>query len=149
MVPDYTTTTALTGPMWVEIDSALSVDIDPDGYEAELGSSSDEPVLSGVRINLTDWGLGLDGVDGEVLAGWYLGAYNAQVAPSWPVQINDLSGVSPGESLHLYAASYPDLGWVSAGTATVNDAGQVTSDSGAGLSVLLSLIHISEPTRPY
>ena len=85
-------------------------------------------------------GLPLGDVAGEVMAMWYLGPANGKT-DSWPFSVAGL-GLTEGDQLRVYNASYGDFEWVDLGVLTADAEGNITST--AGLKHLSTLILVKE-----
>ena len=134
-IPTFSTIQDLTESELV-IDNQLFITVHPDSYTPREGFDSSEYV-AGTSIP-DDSGLILEGIQGNFIVGWYLGAFEAKVG-DWPFRVENLT---PGTSIHAYNSSYDDKEWVSLGTATVDENGVFMAPS--GLKILSGVILMQE-----
>lgn len=126
----------------VTIGGKLVVQADPAGLTPNMNSPSTDPYLAGVEVS-PDGTLPFDGVEGTVVAMWYLGLFEGELDPVWPFAVTDTYGLPEGTQLRVYAASYNDFAWLEGGTATVG-ADAITSDEGSGIPILTTLLLVAE-----
>ena len=139
VVPDFRTSDNLGATRTIAVDGGLNISVD-DGYEPPFGTDVEEK-LKGVKMaDPSTSGLPLDGIDGEVVALWYLGTWNTAVPDGWSFTIDSLDGVTEGDTLTVLTGDYFNSTWVNDGTATVGADGAVTADAGTGITFLSTLV---------
>ena len=139
VVPDFRTSDNLGATRTVAVDGGLNISVD-DGYEPPFGADVEEK-LKGVKMaDPSTSGLPLDGIDGDVVALWYLGTWNTAVPGGWSFTIDSLDGVAEGDTLTVLTGDYFNSSWVNDGTATVGADGIVTADAGTGITFLSTLV---------
>ena len=135
IVPSFTSSQDLTSSELL-INNELVISVDASTFSAREGFESKEYV-AGTSLPENS-GLILEGVSGELLKGWYLGAFESKV-DNWEFRVENLE---PGLTLHAYNSSYDDKGWISLGTGTVDENGVFVSPN--GLKILSGLILMKE-----
>ena len=139
VIPDFQTTDDLGAAGTINVDGGLNVTVDT-SYEPPFGSDVEEK-LKGVQMtDPASSGLPLDGIEGEVVALWYLGTWNTAIPDGWSFTIDSLEGVAEGDSLTVLTGDYFNSAWVNEGTASVGADGAVTADPGTGITFLSTLV---------
>lgn len=126
----------------VTLGGKLVVHADPAGLTPNVNSPSTDPYLAGVEVS-PEGALPFDGIEGTVVAMWYLGLFEGELDPVWPFTVADTYGLSEGTQLRVYAASYNDFAWLDGGTATVG-ADAIKTDEGSGIPILTTLILVAD-----
>lgn len=139
-IPEFALTTALTAPETVGLDQGLTVAADPDALSNGPYAMSDVAAVRSAWVEPAASGLPRDGLDGEVAAMWYLGTYDLQVSPPWP-----LGGTIalPAGTYGVWTADNATKSWLRGGAVTVDAEGAVALKSG-GLERLTTLVLIEE-----
>ena len=96
--------------------------------------------MASVGVDPSAAGLPFGDISGEVVAMWYMGPANADVG-DWAFSVSGL-GLTEGEQLQAYNASYFGFEWVDIGTVTADASGIAHSDG--GLKHLSTLILVRE-----
>jgi len=135
IVPSFTSSQDLNSSELL-VNNELIISVDASTFSAREGFESQEYVAG--TIIPENSGLILEGIPGELLKGWYLGAFESKV-DNWAFRVENLE---PGLTLHAYNSSYDDKGWISLGTNTVDENGVFMSTS--GLKILSGLILVKE-----
>jgi hypothetical protein len=171
VVPTFTVNeTASTGTF--DAGDGLVINVDTSTFEEEtLHAASIDPATSGLPLSDFDDSCSDDQYNDQAscenagetwavktIAGlWYLGPSaiggNTSTGDSaWSfvidtatTQNSSLSGLTEGDTVSVYNASYSDHQWLDAGTATMNSSGELVSDSSLGITVLSALIIVVEP----
>ena len=121
--------------------NGLTINIVADDYTPHL---STESFVAAVSVDPIESGLPLEGLEAENIVGmWYLGSFDAAVAPKWSFQVED-TGLAVGTTVQILNASYDDHKWIDAGTATVDSEGLLRSDEDSGVANLTTILLVSE-----
>jgi hypothetical protein len=123
-------------PKEVEVVEGLHITVGLDQLKLPFGA--DGSMVSGVRVAASAW-LPVE-LPGEVIQMWYLGPFEAHAENHLPFQMDNLWGLSAGETLEVWAADYTLAAWVSAGTVTVSSDEQTLVSDGEGIPVLSTLV---------
>jgi hypothetical protein len=142
VLPGFVTKETLDGIATVILDGGLVLEADPASLGIGLYSSSVEPFVASVRMEPTTSGLPLDELPGPPVALWYLGNYDFQVDPAWPLSGTDALELAPGE-YSLWAAHNDTKSWRPEGTLQVDADGSAILTEG-GLSQLTTLVLTQE-----
>jgi len=95
----------------------------------------DATEIAGVRIPEELW-VPTDGIEGTVLAQWFVDPFDYTATTPLPVRIDDEWSLADGTELEVYVGNYEQSAWLDAGTATAY-AGSIT---GAALSNLATVL---------
>jgi hypothetical protein len=114
----------------VHIGGSFMLAVDTDTLALPLGVS--DYIIRGVNVS-PDFYPDTGSIDGEVVAMWYVGPFNGAFDPPAAFSIQNDFGLAAGTQLEILVADYLGHDWASGGTATVQDNGSITSDSGSGL----------------
>jgi hypothetical protein len=101
---------------------------------------SDVAAVRSVWVEPAASGLPRDGLDGEIAALWYLGTYDLQVSPPWPI---GGTIALPAGTYGVWTADNATKSWLRGGAVTVDADGAVGLKSG-GLERLTTLVLIEE-----
>jgi hypothetical protein len=134
-VPTFSSSQDLTQTEII-INEELFISVDSTTFTAREGFESKEYVAGGTIPENS--GLLLEGISGELIKGWYLGAFESKVG-DWEFRVENLE---PGITLHAYNSSYESKEWISLGTATVDENGVFLSPN--GLKILSGIILMKE-----
>lgn len=139
-IPEFAATTELTAPATVGLDQGLTVVADAAALSSGPYAVSDVAAVRSVWVEPAASGLPRDGLDGEIAALWYLGTYDLQVSPPWP-----LGGTIalPAGTYGVWTADNATKSWLRGGAVTVDAEGAVGLKSG-GLERLTTLVLIEE-----
>ena len=140
LIPEFAMGTALTDPATVLLDGGLTVVADAAALSSGLYAVSDEASVRSVMVDPAESGLPQDGLDGEIAAMWYLGTYDLQVSPPWPI---GGTIALPAGTYGVWTADNETKSWIRGGAVTVDSAGVVGLQSG-GLARLTTLVLIEE-----
>jgi hypothetical protein len=120
-------------------DNGLTISVDSSTFEGPI-EEPDADWIGSVGVDPAASGLPLGDVAGEVMAMWYLGPANGKTG-SWDFSVAGL-GLSEGDQLRVYNASYGGFEWVDLGVLTADSGGNINST--AGLEHLSTLILVQE-----
>ncbi len=143
VVPAFATSETISAIGMVELDGGLSTMAVPSTYSPPLGTPSDDVIVESVRIDPAAVGMPLEGIDGSVVAAWYLGQWNSTTDPRWSISVAGLEGVEEGDTLKIMTADYITVEWVDGGTMTVGADGTATADDGSGIDFLTTLVLVA------
>jgi hypothetical protein len=128
-----------------DFDGGLSIDADP----ADMSSPTGDPegFLAGM-VAPFEWGLPIDDeklpVDdqgGTLVAMWYLGQFDVDVANPWSFTATNDYGLAAGTVLDILVMDYGSQAWAIGGTATVSKDGKmIASDAESGIPILSTLL---------
>ncbi|MDP6933536.1 MAG: hypothetical protein QGG40_11500, partial [Myxococcota bacterium] len=130
----------------VELDGGLAVTADPEGVSRGTYSPSEEPFIASVWVDPQESGVPLEGIDGTVVGVWYLGNYDLQLDPSWP--LGGTLDLDEGTELQVWTASNSDKAWIDEGVLTVGADGSLAQTGGEGISQLTTLLLVLEKETP-
>ena len=114
----------------VHVGGNFMLAVDTDTMSLPLGVS--DYIIQGVYVS-PDFYPDTSSIDGDIVGLWYLGPFNASFDPPAAFSIQTDLGVAAGTELQILCADYLGADWASGGTATVQDNGTITTDSGAGV----------------
>ncbi len=106
-----------------------------------------ESFVASVRISPEESGLPWDNLPNAegARAVWYLGNFDADVlGTGWAFSLADDLGLPEGSKVRIYSANNHTKVWTDGGTATVGSDGTLTSDPGAGIQDLTTLVLVAE-----
>ncbi len=128
------------GETWQTLPAGDGLYITGNASQMTLPFGEDEYLIEGVRVDESMWP-NLDGIEGDVLALWYLGVFRAECATPFAIEVDNDLGLLAGDTVDIWYSSYEEYSWISGGTATVlPDASLIVSDDGAGVSSLTTLV---------
>jgi hypothetical protein len=96
--------------------------------------------MGGARVPEADWPP-TDGIDGTVVAMWYLNQFDYHAENGLPYRIVDDLGLADGATHRLYVGSYEEGAWLDLGETTVSG-GEITGPM--GISLLSTFILVDE-----
>ena len=143
-VYEFVDRTDMTTATTVSADGGLTITAFPTSMSPTVNSPSTDTYVASVRVDPSEAGLPIDGVEGTVVGQWYLGNFESTVDPAWAFEVANDFGLDAGTSLRIYGANYDEKAWVEGGTATVGDDGVTTSDSGSGIPMLTTLLLVAD-----
>lgn len=149
IVYEFATVHDLTGGAeLVELDGGLSVNADPAAMVPSLANSpyladEDPDYVASVSVSPGALGLGLEDVQGEVAAAWFMGRASVVLDPPWSFSSTETLGLAEGESVRVLAADYDTKAWLDGGTATVTG-GLLVSDLDSGIPALSTVLFVRE-----
>ncbi|MCK6521187.1 carboxypeptidase-like regulatory domain-containing protein [Myxococcota bacterium] len=124
-------------PKEVEVVEGLYITVGADQIKLPFGA--DGSMVSGVRVAAASQ-LPVE-LTGEVIQTWYLGPFDGHAIDAHlPFRMDNLWGLTAGETLEVWAADYALAAWVSAGTVTVSADGLTLESDGEGIPVLSTLV---------
>ena len=131
------------------LDGGLKV-LGASASDLTYGSYTPDPTqdyVASVRMDPGTSGLPMDGLpDGAVVkAMWYLGNFDAEIDGGWSFALSDSLGLTPGAQLQIFATDNIHKGWTAGGTATVQEGGTTTSDTGSGIPLLTTFVLVELP----
>jgi hypothetical protein len=128
---------------WLEVGEGLDLYVDPNTWTApDLAPEDAEPWVAGVRVDPAAAGLPLEGLEGTVVAMWYLAPLDSRPTGDWPVRLSGELGLAPGTEAALMVADYDAREWVAFSTVTVDDEGAVRT-ANSPLPVLSTVVVVS------
>jgi hypothetical protein len=130
-----------------DFDGGLSIDADPADMIKGGAAVELEGFLAGM-VAPFEWGLPIDDEKlpvadqgGTLVAMWYLGQFDVEIANPWPFTATNDYGLAPGTVLDILAMDYGTQAWAVGGTATVSKDGKmIASDAGSGIPILSTLL---------
>jgi hypothetical protein len=123
-------------PKEVEVVEGLHITVGADQLKLPFGA--DGSMVSGVRVAASAR-VPVE-LPGEVIEMWYLGPFDGHAEVHLPFRMDNLWGLSAGETLEVWAADYSLAAWDSAGTVTVSSDGLSPESDGEGIPVLSTLV---------
>ena len=125
-----------SSPKELEVVEGLHITVGLDQLKLPFGA--DGSMVSGVRVAASDQ-VPVE-LPGEVIQMWYLGPFDGHAEAHLPFRMDNLWGLSAGETLEVWAADYTLAAWVSAGTVTVSGDELTLESDGEGIPVLSTLV---------
>jgi len=114
----------------VSMGGDLFVAVDTDTLTLPLGTS--DYIIYGASVPDAFWP-DIGSIDGELVALWFLGPFNAAFDPPASFSIQQDFGLEEGTELNVLVADYLGADWASGGTATVQGDGTIVNDTGSGI----------------
>jgi len=139
-IPEFAVATELTTPETVLLDWGLTVAADAAALSSGPYAISDVAAVRSVWVEPAESGIPRDGLDGEITAMWYLGTYDLQVSPPWPI---GGTIALPAGTYGVWTADNATKSWIRGGVVMVDSDGVVGLKSG-GLERLTTLVLIEE-----
>ena len=121
----------------VNMGGDLFVAVDTDALTLPLGVT--DYILRGTFVPSEFWP-DTGSVDGELVAVWYLGPFNAVFDPPAAFSVQQDLGLEEGTVLQIWVSDYLGADWASGGTATVQSDGSIVSDAGSGILYTTSVL---------
>jgi hypothetical protein len=128
---------------WLEVGEGLDLFVDPNTWTApDLAPEDAEPWVAGVRVDPATAGLPLEGLEGTVVAMWYLAPLDTRPTGEWPVRLEGELGLAPGTEAALMVADYDARAWVAFSTVSVDEEGAVRT-ANSPLPVLSTVVLVA------
>ena len=130
-----------------DFDGGLAIEADPADMIAGGAAVELQGFLAGM-VAPFEWGLPIDDEKlpvadqgGTLVAMWYLGQFDVELANPWPFTATNDYGLAAGTVLDVLAMDYGTQSWAVGGTATVSKDGKlIVTDPGSGIPVLATLL---------
>jgi len=130
-----------------DFDGGLSIEADPADMIAGGAAVTLDGFLAGM-VAPFEWGLPIDDdklptddQGGTLVAMWYLGQFDVELANPWPFTATNDYGLAAGTQLDILVMDYGLQAWTVGGTATVSkDGTMIASDAGSGIPILSTLL---------
>ena len=130
-----------------DFDGGLAIEADPADMIEGGAALELEGYLAGMKAPF-EWGLPIDDEKlpaadqgGTLVAMWYLGQFDVELANPWPFTATNDYGLAAGTVLDILVMDYGTQAWAVGGTATVSKDGKlIASDPGSGIPVLATLL---------
>ena len=137
VLPPFLSWEALESSSNVELDGGLTLAADPTGLSTGPYSASSDAFIAAVRVIPATSGLPLDELNCSPSALWYLGNYDLQIDPAWPLNETVIPDL-PSGIYTLKTADNDTQSWREEGTISVDSKGNALLLSG-GISQLTTL----------